>query len=400
MIIRKQKRVNELGAAAHAGDLETVKRLVEKGVPVDWETSFKLGNLWRMRALEAALRQRHEDIAKYLIAHGATVDNYDIDRALSNKMTGVIELLDDKNIPICGTGEARLRAIVATDDPRILAVAIRQGVDKSALLEAAAAQGKEGAVCYLMEQKTEVTRQAVRNARANDNPMIAELLGLTHDYEEQQSWQENLEKIAQTAPGRETVIKKALVKIEEMVEAAREVCADERPKAAQTPQENAERQERLAKLRETINTLESGLNVLRQSPYVDFSFTVKIDEERGIGSIKTNIKGDVVPVGLAVIESMPEIAMVYTGRGDYFEDDSGRECGATLSFYHSERNDYWDDSKGYTKLNVERYKDASQAIGYVIKEAFAKNAVKPSTDAKLAAQTAKQATEKPGGNAP
>ncbi len=404
MIIRKQKRVNELGAAAHAGDLETVKRLVEKGVPLDRETNIRAPNERfislpspnrpRMKPLEVSIHCGNLAISQYLVDNGAKVEKVDIHRAIEDGRLDFLEFLAAKDSDLFGLIQDPVE-IVKTGSPRILDIALRRGMDKDALLKATLRHfySSEGHIRedakhnkqrvesarYLIEKGATVTREMVMSARQN-NPDLADVLGFAQDPEDAKLWRQRQNLIAEG-----TMEEKARARVEELQDMAKEGCApvpnnDRQPKEAIACAEK--RQESAAEIRAVAEQLEQGLRVLQQSPAVDFNYAVMRDKEGLPYAISTNIEGERAPLQISIY--FPKRVYVYSGDGKWDRNMYSLHHGFS---YHAE-------------LNPLEFSTPEAVIDHVIKEAFAKNAVKPSTDAKLAAQTAKQATEKPGGNAP
>ncbi len=338
----KQSKIDKMVAAARMGKLGGVIYWVEeKGVPVNAIESDS-----DLTALDAAVGGHYEDIAEYLVEKGAKVTDYTMQRAAICNNTEFLRYLVDKKYDIASA----LQTIFAFGSVPMLEVALKSGADMKPALERAAAEGQEAAVCFLVDHKVEVTEKALENARASGNQTIAELLALTRDPEEAARWKEKQKILTEG-----TIEEKAQLKVREMEEAAREICASD----------DAGRQARMETLRKVVGELEKGLNVLQQSPHVDFKYSANVDDVHEKAVIKTNIQGDLIPLRLEVSAEDPQTITEYTG------NDEGYGMSAYYTAYF----------RG-VKLTTQKFNDVSAAVDDVIEQAFAKNALKPANDTK------------------
>ncbi len=346
-MFNEQKKINQLVSAAQDGDLETVKRLVNKGVPIDAK------NENRHSALGLATYYDRTGVAKWLIENGATVMSANINRAVTNNNEELLEFMAAKGVNISSAA----KDMAVRGNTKLLGIAVDQGADMKEALEAAALAGQEETVVFLTDKKAEVTEQTVKNARESGNQAVAELLGMLYDPKEAEAWQQKQKVLTEGS-----VEDIARLKVKEMEEAAQQICGKGDP----------EKQQRLAKLKNVVSELEKGLDILQQSPKVDFKFTTKLNEADETAVIVTNVQGELVPLRLEVSAETSDTITEYTG------DDAGYTLSAyTYSAYY----------KG-VKLVTNEFNSVSDAVNDVIERAFKQNAVQPEASAAAAKKQA------------
>ncbi len=353
-MFHEQKKIQEFVSAAYRNDLETIQKLAKKGVPLDAKNQQN-----GYTALRRAIEQGAYDVAGWLVENDVEVTQQDVATVIdnvnysySNKQQGgteLLELMAEKGADVSRAAELAARQ----GQIKLLGYAIEQGGDMKQALEAAALRGHEEAVCLLTDKNAEVTEEAVRNAMTSGNQNIAELLGMMYGpekfvklKEEAAAWKERQRIFTEG-----TIEEKAQLKLKEAQEAALQ---------EQERKEEGKRQ-RMGKLSEVVGELEKGLNVLKESPTVDFKFTTSIDEEREQAVIQTNISGSNHSLRLEVSASNPGRITEYTGNTEL------------------ERTSY--SGSSYRSPVTNQFNTASEAVSDVIEQAVQRNTIQPAKPA-------------------